>query len=74
MGANQRPAATGFARITMHPGDIEKTPRPGAQQRLGVSSAGTHPENGGNFPPLEVPRYLVEGLREGAAAVLAANR
>jgi pimeloyl-ACP methyl ester carboxylesterase len=60
--------------ITVYPRDIEKCPRPWAQERfrriVRWRSAGT----GGHFPSLEVPGYFVKDLREGLAAVLAANR
>ncbi|MEU3842780.1 epoxide hydrolase [Streptomyces sp. NPDC028635] len=60
--------------ITMYPGDIEKCPRPWAQERYRQIVRWRAPETGGHFPSLEVPQYFVKDLREGLAAVLAANR
>ncbi|MEU3900361.1 epoxide hydrolase [Streptomyces sp. NPDC029519] len=59
--------------ITMYPRDIEKSPRPWAQERYRRIVRWGSPEAGGHFPSLEVPRYFVEDLREGLAAVLAAR-
>ncbi|MGK9464236.1 epoxide hydrolase [Streptomyces sp. G6] len=59
--------------ITMYPRDIEKSPRPWAQERYRRIVRWRSPEAGGHFPSLEVPRYFVEDLREGLAAVLAAR-
>ncbi|MBF6345529.1 epoxide hydrolase family protein [Nocardia cyriacigeorgica] len=62
------------AAITMYPRDIEKTPRPWAQQRYRRIVRWNSPVKGGHFPSLEVPGYFVEDLREGLRAVLAADR
>ncbi|GAB3699484.1 epoxide hydrolase family protein [Nocardiopsis oceani] len=60
--------------ITMYPHDIEKSPRPWAQERYRQIVRWRSPETGGHFPSLEMPEYFVEDLREGLAAVLAAHR
>lgn len=60
--------------ITMYPRNIEKCPRPWAQQRYRQIVRWNAPESGGHFPSLEVPEYFVDDLREGLAAVLAAHR
>ncbi len=60
--------------ITMYPRDIEKYPRPWAQQRYRQIVRWRSPEIGGHFPSLEVPEYFVKDLQEGLATVLAANR
>ncbi|KAF0846970.1 epoxide hydrolase family protein [Nocardia caishijiensis] len=60
--------------ITMYPADIEKCPRPWAQQRYRRIVRWATPQTGGHFPSLEVPEYFVTDLREGLAAVLAADR
>lgn len=60
--------------ITVYPRDIEKCPRPWAQERYRRIVRWETPEAGGHFPSLEVPRYFVKDLREGLTAVLAANR
>ncbi|MCE4945934.1 epoxide hydrolase 1 [Streptomyces albulus] len=60
--------------ITMYPRDIEKSPRPWAQERYRQIVRWTEPEIGGHFPSLEVPEYFVRDLQEGLAAVLAAKR
>ncbi|MEU4650531.1 epoxide hydrolase family protein [Nocardia fluminea] len=59
--------------ITMYPRDIEKCPRVWAQERYRQIVRWGAPDSGGHFPSLEVPEYFVEDLREGLAAVLAAN-
>ncbi|MGW6650165.1 epoxide hydrolase [Streptomyces sp. CB02130] len=61
------------AAITMYPRDIEKTPRPWAQERYRNIVRWRAPEAGGHFPSLEMPRFFVADLREGLAAVLAAR-
>ncbi|MCK9793055.1 epoxide hydrolase 1 [Isoptericola sp. 4D.3] len=61
------------AAITMYPRDIEKCPRPWAQERYRRIVRWATPERGGHFPSLEVPDLFVEDLREGLAAVLAAD-
>jgi pimeloyl-ACP methyl ester carboxylesterase len=58
----------------MYPRDIEKCPRPWAQERYRNIVRWEPPERGGHFPSLEVPEYFVQDLREGLAAVLAAYR
>jgi pimeloyl-ACP methyl ester carboxylesterase len=60
--------------ITVYPRDIEKYPRPWAQERYRRIVRWRTPEAGGHFPSLEVPGYFVDDLREGLAAVLAAPR
>ncbi|WP_277212226.1 epoxide hydrolase family protein [Isoptericola croceus] len=59
--------------ITMYPRDIEKTPRPWAQERYRQIVRWRTPDAGGHFPSLEVPEYFVQDLQEGLAAVLAAS-
>ncbi|MGW5919359.1 epoxide hydrolase family protein [Nocardia fluminea] len=59
--------------ITMYPRDIEKCPRVWAQERYRQIVRWGAPDSGGHFPPLEVPEYFVKDLREGLAAVLAAD-
>ncbi|WP_353941428.1 epoxide hydrolase [Streptomyces sp. HUAS MG91] len=61
------------AALTMYPRDVEKCPRPWAEQRYRRIVRWKEPEAGGHFPSLEVPEYFVEDLREGLAAVLAAQ-
>ncbi|MFJ4817680.1 epoxide hydrolase N-terminal domain-containing protein [Streptomyces sp. NPDC088801] len=58
--------------VTMYPRDIEKCPRPWAQERYRQIVRWRSPESGGHFPSLEVPRYFVKDLQEGLAAVLSA--
>lgn len=60
--------------LTMYPRDVEKCPRPWAQERYRQIVRWSSPEKGGHFPSLEVPEYFVEDLRAGLAAVLAAHR
>lgn len=59
--------------VSVYPRDIEKTPRPWAQQRYRQIVRWRAPERGGHFPSLEMPAYFVTDLREGLAAVLAAG-
>ncbi|WP_431788108.1 epoxide hydrolase [Streptomyces sp. G9] len=59
--------------ITMYPRDIDKTPRPWAQERYRNIVRWRSPEAGGHFPSLEMPGFFVADLREGLAAVLAAR-
>ncbi|WP_256105871.1 epoxide hydrolase family protein [Streptomyces sp. ODS05-4] len=61
------------AAITMYPRDIEKCPRPWAQERYRRIVRWRSPERGGHFPSLEVPEFFVRDLREGLTAVLAAR-
>lgn len=60
--------------ISMYPRDIEKCPRPWAQERYRQIVRWETPGSGGHFPSLEVPEYFVKDLQEGLAAVLAAHR
>ncbi|KOV97881.1 epoxide hydrolase [Streptomyces sp. NRRL B-1140] len=60
--------------ITIYPRDVEKCPRPWAQERYRQIVRWREPEKGGHFPSLEVPGYFVKDLQEGLAAVLAAQR
>ncbi|MCE8022013.1 alpha/beta fold hydrolase [Halomonas sp. MCCC 1A11036] len=60
--------------ITIYPRDIEKCPRPWAEQRYRQIVRWRTAEKGGHFPSLEVPGYFVKDLQEGFAAVLAVNR
>ena len=60
--------------ITVYPRDIEKCPRPWAQERYRRIVQWRSPETGGHFPSLEVPEFFLGDLREGLAAVLAAGR
>jgi pimeloyl-ACP methyl ester carboxylesterase len=62
------------AAITTYPRDIEKNPRPWAQERYRQIVRWRSPETGGHFPSLEIPEYFVRDLQEGFAAVLAAHR
>lgn len=62
------------AAITMYPRDIDRTPRPWAQERYRNIVRWRSPEAGGHFPSLEMPGLFVADLREGLAAVLAARR
>ena len=60
--------------ITMYPGDIEKCPRPWAQERYRQIVRWSSPRAGGHFPSLEVPEHFVADLQAGLAAVLTARR
>ncbi|MGW7681694.1 epoxide hydrolase family protein [Kribbella sp. NPDC054772] len=60
--------------ISVYPRDIERYPRPWAQQRYRQIVRWGSPSSGGHFPSLEVPSYFVKDLQEGLAAVLAAHR
>ncbi|MET8850341.1 epoxide hydrolase family protein [Amycolatopsis sp. NPDC004625] len=62
------------AAISVYPRDIEKCPRPLAQERFRRIVRWTEPETGGHFPSLEVPAFFVKDLQDGLAAVLAASR
>ncbi|WP_020014473.1 epoxide hydrolase family protein [Promicromonospora sukumoe] len=55
--------------VTTYPHDIERWPRPWAQERFRRIVRWRTPEAGGHFPSLEVPEYFVQDLREGLAAV-----
>ncbi|OSC76714.1 epoxide hydrolase [Streptomyces sp. BF-3] len=59
--------------ITMYPRDIDKTPRPWAEQRYRNIVRWRSRDAGGHFPSLEMPEFFVADLREGLAAVLAAR-
>lgn len=60
--------------LSVYPHDIEKCPRPWAQERYRQIVRWRSPESGGHFPSLEVPEYFVKDLRDGLAAVLATYR
>ncbi|MEL3947483.1 MULTISPECIES: epoxide hydrolase family protein [Streptomyces] len=60
--------------ITVYPRDIERCPRPWAEERFRQIVRWREPDVGGHFPSLEVPDFFVRDLREGFAAVLAARR
>ncbi|MCL2583859.1 MAG: epoxide hydrolase 1 [Streptosporangiales bacterium] len=60
--------------ISVYPRDIEKCPLPWARERYRRIVHWGSPETGGHFPSLEVPGHFVQDLREGLAAVLAADR
>lgn len=62
------------AAITVYPRDIEKWPRPWAQERFRQIVRWRTPDTGGHFPSLEVPDSFVKDLQDGLAAVLAATR
>ncbi|WP_278262319.1 epoxide hydrolase family protein [Nocardia sp. AG03] len=59
--------------ITMYPRDIEKSPRPWAEERYRRIVRWNAPDAGGHFPSLEVPEYFVRDLQEGLGAVLSAD-
>ena len=61
------------AAITTYPRDIEKNPRPWAQERFRQIVRWRAPDAGGHFPSLEDPDHFVRDLQEGFAAVLAAS-
>ena len=58
------------AAISIYPRDIEKCPRPWAQERYRKIVRWREPEAGGHFPSLEVPGKFVRDLREGLEVVL----
>ncbi|HBP28037.1 MAG: epoxide hydrolase family protein [Advenella sp.] len=62
------------AAISIYPRDIEKCPRPWAQERYRKIVRWREPEAGGHFPSLEVPREFVRDLREGLGVVLASGQ
>ncbi|MHC8944318.1 epoxide hydrolase family protein [Advenella incenata] len=62
------------AAISVYPRDIEKCPRPWAQERYREIVRWREPEVGGHFPSLEVPGEFVRDLREGLGVVLVDNR
>ncbi|GGR62433.1 pimeloyl-ACP methyl ester carboxylesterase [Nocardioides luteus] len=59
--------------ITIYPADVERCPRPWAQERYRRIVRWGTPERGGHFPSMEVPDLFVDDLRDGLAAVLAAR-
>ncbi|WP_242864346.1 hypothetical protein [Microbacterium testaceum] len=61
------------AALTTYPHDIEKHPRPWAEERFRYIVRWRAPEAGGHFPALEMPGEFVRDLREGLAAVLAVS-
>jgi pimeloyl-ACP methyl ester carboxylesterase len=61
------------AAISVYPKDIEKCPRPWAQERYRKIVRWREPEAGGHFPSLEVPGEFVKDLREGLGVVLGIN-
>jgi len=61
------------AAISIYPRDIEKCPRPWAQERYRKIVRWREPEAGGHFPSLEVPGEFVRDLREGLGVVLGAR-
>lgn len=62
------------AAISIYPRDIEKCPRPWAQERYRKIVRWREPEAGGHFPSLEVPGEFVRDLREGLGVVLASGQ
>ncbi|GAA2868942.1 epoxide hydrolase [Pseudonocardia halophobica] len=60
--------------ISVYPRDIEKCPRPWAQERYRQIVRWRSPERGGHFPSLEAPKPFVKDVQAGLAAVLAATR
>jgi len=62
------------AAISIYPRDIEKCPRPWAQERYRRIVRWREPEAGGHFPSLEVPGEFVRDLREGLGVVLASGQ
>lgn len=60
------------AAISTYPQDIEKCPRPWAEQRYTQIVRWATPPRGGHFPSLEVPEAFIADVQEGLAAVLAA--
>ncbi|MFG3099575.1 epoxide hydrolase family protein [Streptomyces sp. NPDC048182] len=58
--------------ITMYPRDIEKCPRPWAEQRYRRLVRWNSPDSGGHFPSLEAPTHFIKDLQEGLTAVLTA--
>ncbi|MGE2722170.1 epoxide hydrolase family protein [Mycolicibacterium celeriflavum] len=59
--------------ISVYPRDIEKCPRPWAEERFRRIVRWSSPETGGHFPSLETPEFFVKDLQESFAAVLAAQ-
>nr|WP_090339090.1 epoxide hydrolase family protein [Mycolicibacterium malmesburyense]CRL67217.1 epoxide hydrolase [Mycolicibacterium malmesburyense] len=57
--------------ISVYPRDIEKCPRPWAEERFRRIVRWSSPETGGHFPSLETLEFFVRDLQESFAAVLA---
>lgn len=62
------------AALTTYPHDIEKHPRPWAEQRFRKIVRWQAPKSGGHFPSLEMPDAFIADLQHGFAAVLAEAR
>ncbi|AHG65482.1 epoxide hydrolase family protein [Advenella mimigardefordensis] len=62
------------AAISIYPRDIEKCPRPWAQERYRRIVRWNEPEAGGHFPALEVTKAFVRDLREGLGVVVPHGR
>src|SRR5690606_11721146 len=62
------------AAISIYPRDIEKCPRPWAQERYRRIVRWEESEAGGHFPALEVAGEVVRDLREGMGVVLTLGR
>jgi len=60
--------------ISIYPRDIEKCPRPWAQERYRRIVRWNEPEAGGHFPALEVTEAFLRDLREGLGVVLGNRR
>jgi pimeloyl-ACP methyl ester carboxylesterase len=60
--------------VTTYPADIERWPRPWAEQRFRSIVRWEEPDAGGHFPSLERPDFFLRDLRASLAAVLAADR
>lgn len=60
--------------ITTYPRDIERWPRPWAQERYRRIVRWEEPDAGGHFPSLERPEFFLRDLRAAMTAVLAADR
>lgn len=59
--------------ISTYPRDIERWPRPWAQERFRRIVRWCEPRSGGHFPSLEAPAYFVDDVRDGLTSVLAAT-
>lgn len=60
--------------ITTYPRDIERWPRPWAQERYRHIVRWEEADAGGHFPSLERPEFFVRDLRASLAAVLAVDQ
>lgn len=60
--------------VTTYPKDIERWPRPWAEQRFRNIVRWEEPDAGGHFPSLERPDFFLRDLRTSLAAVLAADQ